>query len=340
MKILLISPTLEGIGGVAQHVRDLIKFLKTKGHHVDVISSENTPIIPIKKLKNPSFMISSFFKAKMMKKYDIVHAQHPIGAIAMKNVSGKKILTIHGIYSEQIGILHGKSSSNFSNKYEKNAFEWADAVTAGSKEAFEYYNKLGSKVSFIPNAIDIDSLPSGTDTRYENQIIFAGRLSKEKGILTILETVKDLPEDIHLLIIGDGPEKERVVESSKNHKNIHYLGYQPKEKTIPLIRGSKLLIQPSLAEGISATLLEAMACKTVIIATNIGGNVELFENNKTGILIEPQNPQKLLQEIVSLLNNPSKLEEISELAFKHVQKYDWSNVGKEYLNLYEKLLQS
>lgn len=338
MKILLISPTLKGIGGVAQHVRDLIKFLKENGHQVDVLSSENTPTIPIKKLKNPSFLISSFFKAKLMKNYDIVHAQHPFAALAMKNVSGKKILTIHGIFSEQIGILHGKSSSNFSNKYEKNAFEWADAVTAGSKEAFEYYSKLGSKVSYIPNAIDINSLPTGTDTRYEKQIIFAGRLSKEKGIFTILETAKNLPKDIHLLIIGHGPEEKLIVDFAKNVENVHYLGYQPKEKTIPLIRGSKLLIQPSLAEGISATLLEAMACKTPIIATKIGGNVELFENNKTGILIEPKNSEELLTEIIALINDPKKLEQISISAFEQVQKYDWSNIGKKYLNLYKKLL--
>jgi len=340
MKILLISPTLKGIGGVAQHVRDLVKFLKENGHHVDILSSENTPIIPIKKLKNPSFLISSFFKTKFMKNYDIVHAQHPIGALAMKNISGKKILSIHGIFSKQIGMLHGKSSSNFSNIYEKNAFEWADAVTAGSKEAYEYYNKLGSKVSFIPNGIDIGSLPLGEDTRYEKQIIFAGRLSKEKGILTILETATNLPKDIHLLIIGDGPEKEKVIESTKNYENIHYLGYQPKEKTIPLIRGSKLLIQPSLAEGISATLLEAMACKTPVIATKIGGNIELFENDKTGILIEPENPAELLQKITSFLDNPSKLEEISNSAFEEVKKYDWSNIGQQYLDLYKKLLQS
>ena len=321
MKILLISPTLKGIGGVAQHVRDLIKFLKENGHHVDVISSENTMTIPIKKLKNPSFLISAYLKTKFSKNYDIVHTQHPIGALAMKNVTGKKILTIHGIYSEQIGMLHGNSSYNFSNKFEKNAFDWADAVTAGSKEAFEYYSKLGPKVTFIPNAIDINSLPLGTDTRYEKQIVFAGRLSKEKGIFTILDSAKNFPKDIHLLIIGDGPEKEAVLNSIKNNKNIHYLGYQPKEKTIPLIRGSKLLIQPSLAEGISATLLEAMACKTPVIATNIGGNLELFENNKTGILIEPENPEELLKEIISLLNNPIKLEQISNSAFQQVQKY-------------------
>ena len=340
MKILLISPTLKGIGGISQHVRDLIKFLKDNGHQVDVLSSENIPIIPIKKLKNPSFLISSFFKAKFMKNYDIVHAQHPIAALAMKHVSGKKILTIHGIYSEQIKMLHGKLNSNFSNIYEKNAFKWADAVTAGSQEAFEYYNKLGSKVSFIPNAINIKSLPTGSDSRYEKQIIFAGRLSKEKGILTVLEMAKNIPQDIHLLIIGDGPEKETVEKSIKNNKNVHYLGYQSKEKTIPLIRGSKLLIQPSLAEGISATLLEAMACKTPVITTNLGGNVELFENNKTGILIEPKNFEELLKKIIFLLNDPLTLEQISNSAFVHVQQYDWSNIGKKYLNLYQKLLRS
>ena len=51
MKILLISPTFEGIGGIAQHVRDLRKFLKEHGHEVDILSSENTPIIPLKKIK-------------------------------------------------------------------------------------------------------------------------------------------------------------------------------------------------------------------------------------------------------------------------------------------------
>ena len=340
MKILLISPTLKGIGGVAQHVRDLLSFLKEHGHEVDVISSENTPIIPFKKLKNPSFLISSFFKTKFMKNYDIVHALHPIGAVAMKNISAKKILTIHGVYSEQIGMLHGESSSKLSNQYEKNALKSADAVTAGSKEAYEYYSKLVSDVYYIPNAIDINSLPSGSDSRYNKQVIFAGRLSKEKGILTILEMVKDLPSDIHLIIIGSGPEENAVVESTKNHENVHFLGYQPKEKTIPLIRGSATLIQPSFAEGISATLLEAMACKTPIIATNVGGNKELLGNNNVGVLIEPGDSKELLKKIIELANDNDLRNKISESAYSEVQKYDWSNVGQRYVDLYEKVLKS
>lgn len=340
MKILLISPTLKGIGGIAQHARDLIKFLQEHGHQVDVISSENTPIIPFKKLKNPSFLISSFLKTKFMKNYDIVHALHPIAALAMKNISAKKILTIHGVYSEQIGLLHGELSSKLSNRYEKNALGWTDAITAGSKDAYEYYNKLGSNVYYIPNAIDINSLPAGSDSRYEKQIIFAGRLSKEKGILTILETIKELPSDIHLLIIGSGPEENAVVESTKNKENVHFLGYQPKEKTIPLIRGSTALIQPSFAEGISATLLEAMACKTPIITTNIGGNKELLGNNNVGILIEPGDSKILLKKILALVNDKNLQEKISASAYTEVQKYDWSNIGQRYVDLYEKVLQS
>ena len=340
MKILLISPTLNGIGGIAQHVRDLINFLKEHGHQVDIITSENILTIPIKKLKNPSFLISSFLKAKLMKKYDIVHAQHPISALAMKNVSGKKILSIHGIYAEQVGLLHGKFSSYFSNKYELNALKWADVVTAGSNEAYEYYNKLGSDVFYIPNGIDIKSLHSGIDTRFKKQIIFAGRLSKEKGIMTLLESAKNLPQEINLLIVGNGPEEKTVLDYESSYDNIHYLGYQPKEKTIPLIRGSILLIQPSFAEGISGTLLEAMACKIPIIATNVGGNKELLGNNDAGVLIEPGDSKILLKKILELINDKNLRKKISVSAYNEVQKYDWSKIGQLYLDLYKKILKS
>lgn len=340
MDILIVSPTLKGIGGTAQHARDLIKFLKDKGHNVDVVSSENTLTIPLKKLKNPSFLVSSFLKTKFMKKYDIVHAQHPMAALAMRGVSGKRVLTIHGVYSEQVGMLHGSSTSKLSGRYEKNAIEWADAVTAGSKEAFEHYSKIDSKVVFIPNAIDISALSSDSDTRYEKQIVFAGRLSKEKGILTVLDAAKNLPSDVHLVIIGSGPEEAAVVETAKKSNNLHFLGYQPKEKTIPLIRGSMILIQPSLAEGISATLLEAMACKVPVIATDVGGNRQLLTQDKTGVLIPPENPDQLLKEIVDLINDSDKRKRIADSAYDEVKKYSWSSVGQMYLDLYEKLLKS
>jgi len=338
VKILLISPTQSGIGGIAQHIQGLTKFLKKKGYYVEIISSENTFTIPIKGLKNPSFMISSFLKTKFKNDHDIVHAHNISSALAMKNIKGKKVLSIHGIFSNQINTLHGKTLASISSKYEKNALKWADAITVISKEAFDHYTNLGYNVFQVPNAIDTSSLETTVDKRYSKQIIFAGRLSHEKGIDSLILISQKLTDDIHLIILGTGPEEEKINDLVKNHNNIHFFGYQNKNQTISLIRGSDILIQPSLQEGISSTILEAMACKTAIIASDVGGNSELIENNVNGIIIKPDNIDSFVEQIINLFDNETLRQLLVDNALKTVEKYDWNKVGSLYLNVYESIL--
>ena len=338
MKILLISPTQSGIGGIAQHVQGLTKFLKKKGYCVEITSSENTFTIPIKGLKNISFMISSFLKTKFNKDHDIVHAHNISSALAMKNIKGKKILSIHGIFSNQINDLHGKTLASISSKYEKNALKWADAITVISKEAFDYYTDLGYNVFQVPNAIDISSLETNVDKRYSKQIIFAGRLSHEKGIDSLISISQKLTDDIHLIILGAGPEEEKINDLVKNHKNIHFFGYKNKNQTISLIRGSDILIHPSLHEGISSTVLEAMACKTAIIASDVGGNKELIENNVNGITIKPHNIDSFVEQIMNLFDNEQLRKLLVDNAVKTVEKYSWNKIGNLYLDVYQSVL--
>ena len=338
MKILIISPTQSGIGGTAKHVQGLTNYLKAKNHSVTIISSENTFTIPIKGLKNPSFMLSAFIKTKFSKNYDIIHAHHPIAAFAFKGSSAKKVVTFHGVFSNQIGMLHGKTAQNFSNKYEQNALKWADAITTGSKDAFDYYLNQGYPSHYIPNAIEIDSLPLDINQKYDKQIIFVGRLSKEKGIKSLIRLSKILPENIHLVIVGSGPLENEIKKTAKIHSNIDFLGYLPKNKVIPLIRGSFALIQPSLAEGISSTLLEAMACKIPIIASNIGGNKELVIDNENGFLIHPEDVDELNKKIIQLSEDDKLVELFGQKSSELIKNFQWSSVGKKYLKLYESLL--
>ena len=338
MRVLLISPTSGGIGGIAQHVDGLSQFLTVAGHKVDVISSANTFTIPIKRLKNPSFMLSSFLKTKFKKGNDIVHAHHIVGALSMKNFSCKKILSIHGIYSKNIAQLYGKTTANISKKYEKMALNLVDAITVNSKEGYNYYTEMGFNVVQIPNAIDLNIIPKKSTKQFENQIIFAGRLSKEKGVEIMLDAVTQLPDNYHLLIAGSGPLEEKVRNLADKKTNVHYLGYQSKQNLLSLIRGSDLLIQPSLEEGMSSTLLEAMACGTCILASNIEGISEIVENNKTGLLVEPDNKDELLNKILDLLPKKEKRLRMSNEGLEIVKKYDWKVVGKLYLNFYESLL--
>jgi glycosyltransferase involved in cell wall biosynthesis len=338
VRILIISPTQSGIGGIAQHVQGLTKFLEKNSHEVKIISSENTFTIPIKGLKNLSFMISSFLKIKFKKHQDIVHAHNIPAALAMKNASGKKILSLHGVFSQQIDQLHGKITGNISKKYEQDALTWADAITVISKEALDYYTSLGYKVFQVPNAIDITSLSQNEDRRYPKQVIFAGRLSIEKGINTLIEIGKKLPSDIQLMILGTGSEEQKIKDLAKNQKNIHYLGYQNKENTISLIRGSDILIQPSLTEGISSTILESMACGTIVITSNVGGNTELIENGINGIIKDSNDSDSFVEEIITLFNNIELRQSLENQAQNTVKKYDWNQVGNLYLNIYEFVL--
>jgi len=307
VKILLISPTQSGIGGIAQHVQGLKNFLENEGN-------------------------------KFKKNNDIVHAHNIPSAKAMKNASGKKILTIHGIFSHQVEKLHNKTTSKIATNFEKEALEWANAITVVSKDAFNHYKKLGLNVHHIPNSIDLNSFPTKSDRRYKKQIIFAGRLSLEKGIDVLCELIEILPLDINLVILGSGPQENLIKNINKS--NVTYLGYLSKNETISLIRGSDMLIQPSLIEGISSTILEAMACKVPVITTNVGGNKEIIEHKKNGILIEPNNSKNLLDEILNLFNNSKIKNELINSAYENVQKYDWKHVGKLYLNLYNELLKS
>ncbi len=339
MKILLISPTQSGIGGIAQHVQGLTKFLKKHGHEVEIISSENTFTIPIKGLKNPSFMLSSYLKLKFKKNFDIVHAHNIPSALAMKNSSGKKILTIHGIFSKQIGLLHGKSTGKISEKFEMDALSWADFVTVVSKESFDYYSKSGFNVYQIPNGIDLSLFEQQENRKFEKQVIFAGRLSKEKGIKTLIEICKNLPKDINLIIIGEGPEKEKIQKIQSEKNNIHYLGPKNHDQTISFIKGSDILIQPSLSEGISTTLLEAMACKTCVIASTVGGNLELIKDYQSGILLEPTNHEMFCVKILELFSDKPLREKLCNSAYEIITKYDWTNIGNSYLKIYESLLE-
>lgn len=336
MRILIISPTQSGIGGIAQHVSGYTNFLTKQGHQIKIISSENTPTIPIRGLKNPSFMVSSFLKAKFQKGFDVVHAFNVPAAVAMKGISGKKILSLQGMFSDQVEMLHGSAAGRISSNLEKRALEWADAITVPSVEMKELYSKKGYTVHHVPNAIDISSLPATVDRRYQKQVLYAGRLSKEKGILDLLEAAKKLPDEIHLVILGSGPEEGAVSETAAKKPNIHYLGYQPKEKTIPLIRGSDVLVQPSLMEGgTSSTLLEAMACRVPIVATRVGGNKETINHMETAYVVEPNSPQQILDAISILLSDKSKRDELITNAFRVASEYDWESVGRKYINVYE-----
>jgi len=338
MKILLISPTITGIGGISNHVKHLKKWLIRKDNEVYVISSENTPIIRIKGLKNLSFMITASFKT-VGKKFDIVHAHNVPSALPMRFSSGKKILTLHGFYVRDIELIHNRIYSLFAKKMEKRFLGYADKITAVSKAVTEYYRKMGYDSIYIPNAVDLEDIPESSRREYDKQVVFAGRLSKEKGVDILIKAFSSI-NDAHLLIIGDGPERERLQILSRNYPNIHFLGLLPNKLVLEYIKGSDIYVQPSRTEGLPTVILEAMACKTPVIATKIEGSVEIIDDGMSGILVEPGDIEALRENIRILLEDRKKAIRLAENAYKNIlEKYNWNVVSEQYINLYRKVLE-
>ncbi|MDW8045602.1 MAG: glycosyltransferase family 4 protein, partial [Nitrososphaerota archaeon] len=319
MKIIIVSPTFDGVSGVGRHVKGLMEKLKERGYFVDIISTHNTPYLPIKNLKNLSWASMACLKRV---EGDIIHAHNLPSIIPSKFMKGRKVLTLHGYYSTQIQLLHGKTLGKLSSIFERRALSWADMITCVSKTVVEAYKELGFEVKYIPNAVDytkIKELCKGV-VRKPNRIIYVGRRSYEKGY----DIFERLTKYEKLLRYGC----EFIAAYNR-----------PWEEVIKLIASSTILILPSRVEGLPTTILEAFACGTPVIASNIGGVRELIEDHTNGLLFKAGDIHDLATKIEILLNDEALWNHLSVRGEERVKEdYDWNKVVKLYEQVYEECL--
>ena len=313
MKLLYISPTFSGTGGIGPHAFRVAKKLGENGIDVELM---DVPHIPIKNLKNPSFSILGSLKAlSYTKTYDAVHAWNLPSAFIMKQIkSKKKILSVHGIYSDQVSMLHSKVASSLVNFGENRVLDWADTLTTDSKAVqLAYKEKLGKTFEYLPAPLDPDKFKEIPEVKKaDNQIVYVGRDSYEKGI-DILQSI----------------------ESKINGKVVYCTNLDWKEAMVKL-KESSLLVVPSRMESIPQVIKEAFYLKVPVIATNVGGNPELVTHQETGILVPPEDPEKLTIAINNLLDNEETRRNFANNAFEFINNnFSWDVLLEKYTSLYE-----
>ena len=278
-----------------------------------------TPHIPIKNLKNPSFAVFGTLKGILnTEQYDIVHAFNVPSAFAMRFVKAKKkVLSVHGVFSDQVTALHSTTTSSMANYAESKTLKWADKLTTDSQKTKEkYFQKLGIDFEYLPSPIDVqmfDDVPN--HTKIESQIAYVGRDSYEKGI--------DILKNIESKIRG---------------KVIYCVNVAWKE-AMSTLKSSSILVVPSRMESLPTIIKEAFFLKIPVVAFSVGGIPELVEHNKTGLLVEPENSEMLARTINQLLSNPSLQSELSSNAFLDVKsRFTWDVILPKYITFYENLL--
>jgi glycosyltransferase involved in cell wall biosynthesis len=158
------------------------------------------------------------------------------------------------------------------------------------------------KIHVSPNFLSSTPNPGDGAGGYA---LFAGRLTPEKGIRTLLAAWEDLASDLSLKILGDGPDAGLVVEATARHPSIEWLGWRPADEVLEHVGGAKFVVVPSAwYEGFARSVLEGFAKGTPVIASDLGSMGAIVEHRRTGLLFVPNDPADLVQQVRSMLNAP------------------------------------
>ena len=314
MKLLFISPRFSG--GIGGHAAMLADQLTEYGYEVKKM---DVPHVPIKNLKNPSFALFSIIKGIISsEKFDMVHAFNIPSGYSMKYVKGsKKVLSVHGVFSDQISSLHSNSVSSLAKIAELQVLKWPDKLTTDSKATQKMYKeKLELDFDYLPSPIDtakFTDLPS--TEKIPNQVAYLGRESFEKGI--------DVLQKAESQIKG----------------NVVYCSDRPWKDAMTIMKSSDVVVVPSRIESLPTIIKEALFLKVPVVATNVGGIPELIKNNETGLLVPPNNPQKLAESVNKLLENNQMANQLANSGYEFIKNnMTWNIILPKYIEFYESLL--
>ena len=234
------------------------------------------------------------------------------------------------------------------------------AVSSSAKEIlFYHFPFVTKKTRVIYNGIDleqVDKYCAILDCPKEKEILglnntsytigIIARLVNNKGHDDLIEAIKILTEnnksmDLSILIVGSGPEQERLIKETKDkgiNRYFNFLGYR--ENAFKIIALCDLIVLPSLQEAFGYVLIEAMACSKPIIATKLDSIQEVV-GDSAGILIPKQNPYVLAESILSLMSDAGKSRKMGIAGRQRVERLFQQKVMiQETANLYSRIAQT
>jgi glycosyltransferase involved in cell wall biosynthesis len=229
-----------------------------------------------------------------------------------------------------------------------------DRFIAVSTEMLDALREAGiapAKLALISNGIELTA-PCNTNPCALKQelsenperpvVLFVGRLVKEKGLDRLLRVWAALPghERMLLLIVGDGPLREDLESQAKKLRllpSVRFLGHQADVSKLYSI--ADLFVLPSKTEGMSNSLLEAMAAGLAVVASNVGGNKDVIKDQQSGFLVDWEDTTLCAGMLSTLLSDTELRQRIGNAARREVSAFAMGDVAERYHDLYQVVLQ-
>lgn len=293
---------------------------------------------------------------------DVVHCHtwySHLGGITVKQAYGiPLLLTTHSLEPlrpwkrEQLG-----GGYDLSAWVERTAIEMADAVIAVSEgtreDVLRLFDVKPERVHVIHNGIDLDLYQKTASTAALERngidptrpfVLFVGRITRQKGIVHLARAIPEIDPDVQVVLCAGAPdtkeiavEMEQAVAAAREARPgvIWIEKMLPRDEVIELYSHAAVFCCPSVYEPFGIINLEAMACETPVVASAVGGILEVVEDGKTGVLVPPAQPDVLADALARVLKNPELGRRMGKAGRARVEaKFSWASVAERTEQVY------
>jgi D-inositol-3-phosphate glycosyltransferase len=334
-------PKRELVNYLPQFVEGVLDFAKVKDISYDVIHSH--------------YWLSGKAGLDLRQKWNlpIVHMFHTLGV--MKNRVAQSSEEIEGDYR-----IEGEQDVL------KNVDRIIAATTAEYAQLMWLYQADVSKITVIPPGVDVGKfypIPSDEAKEFigvppcDRMLLFVGRIEPLKGLDVLIEAIaimqkKEvwLDNPFCLAIIGGDPEENenqaniemaRIKSLAEKHglsNLVTFLGRRSQDSLPYYYSAAEAVVVPSQYESFGMVALEAMACGTPVVASQIGGLAYLVQDGITGFTVPVDDPIELADRLISLLNDPILRDKLGKRAVEVAQEYSWDKIATKLIVIYDELL--
>ena len=367
--LMVISQFWPIIGGVEIQCQRLAAELRRRQHEVTVVTGRHdrstpreetmngflvmrTPILQVPRLRNVSLLLSLGWTLwRLRRRYDVIQAHQALRTAAVATLMGKLLgkpviikVSSGGTGSEITRMRKRRSSDWFSllDPLLWRAIRWCDRIIAVSSEIKDELLMAGfppEKVMEVPNGVPVEATTGGrvnkTVASDTVRAVCASGLRPIKGIDVLLEAAHRV-EGVRFEILGDGPDMDHLLNMQADlglDGSVVFHGRR--DDVADFLASADIAVFPSRAEGMSNSLLEAMAQGVPCVATSVGGNRDTIEDGFNGLLVPPEDPSALAKAIQKLAANAELRARLGAEARRTIcQRYDIVNVAERYAELY------
>lgn len=310
---------------------------------------------PLLKLLTLTYLLSGIcaaWKICRKERIDVLHVHwpfpHGLMALLPRWLNGVKVVST--CHSAEIALAR---QSKLSTRLLAICLQRSDAVCANSSHTAKLVREIsGLDAEVIPYGATVrieETVPALQEDQGVSLLLFSGRLIQRKGIQFLLQAMPLIlaQRKVRLIITGDGhcrAEWEALSRKLGLQAHVQFVGFVSNERLSQLFRTCTIYVHPAIyddrgdTEGLGVVLIEALRSRKPVVASRVGGIVDVIQDGKTGLLVPEKDPLAIAKAVLSLLDDPALARRLGEAGYAYASKYfDWDRITDRLEAVYQRI---